>query len=285
LVKVLQEHFKPPPKALAERYKFTTRKQRSGETAAVFLAELRKLAITCKFVANLSERLRDQFIFGLSNEGAMKRIFTKEDSLTLDDALKVALSQEAAETGVSTVRDSLPSGDVHFTSTRHPYQGPKNPYHGQGQKKQFSGGKSQGRSQPPRNQSNSSCPNCGSMEHKKAKDCPHKDAVCYNCNKKGHFKRFCRSGRNSHSAHAISVGNDYSVSNVNSITQGAGADAEFTITVLINGLPHQMEFDSGCQRSLLSEDFWVKNLGAPALRKSNAVFRTFTDQSFRPWGN
>jgi hypothetical protein len=41
-----------------------------------------------------------------------------------------------------------------------------------------------------------------------------------------------------------------------------------TVQVDVNGIPHRTELDTGCQRSVLGEDFWRKSLGAPALQKS-----------------
>jgi hypothetical protein len=65
LIKTLKAHFKPAPNAIAERIRFASRRQQQGEKIATYLAELRKLALTCNFT-DLDKRLRDQFIFGLA---------------------------------------------------------------------------------------------------------------------------------------------------------------------------------------------------------------------------
>jgi len=45
-----------------------------------------------------------------------------------------------------------------------------------------------------------------------------------------------------------------------------------------------MEFDTGCEKSLLSENFWKKELCRPALNPSTITFTTHTNQSFRSIG-
>lgn len=49
LIKVLTNHYKSAPKAIAERYKFYKRVQQPGESINVYLSELRKIGLTCKF--------------------------------------------------------------------------------------------------------------------------------------------------------------------------------------------------------------------------------------------
>ena len=49
LVKLLQDHSIPEPPAIVQRFKFNTRSQQSGETTAMFLAELKHLSEHCEF--------------------------------------------------------------------------------------------------------------------------------------------------------------------------------------------------------------------------------------------
>jgi len=293
LISTLEGHYKPPPKALSERFKFSMRKQRPGESAPTFLAELRKLAITCKFTGDgsLSEHLRDQFIFGLANEAAQKRIFTKEDTLTLEDALQVAVSQEAAESGTTTIRESK-SQEVNFVpSSKKSFRG-NGSGQGQGPSRTSSTpkGKStwKGKGKVLADNTRNPCAGCGSQDHGR-KDCPYQESECHGCGKKGHLKRVCFKTNKSNSAHAVDPDQDqsedeYFVSSVNQVSQGPSEDAEFQVSVAINGTSHKMEFDSGCKRSLLSESFWEEYLGAPPLRRSTQVFRSFTGHTFRALG-
>lgn len=92
LIIILKTKYKPAPKALAERYRFMSRKQNQGESIAQFLAELRRLATNCKL--DLEIRLRDQFVFGLRSEVAQKQLFAKPDEIKLEEVVALAISQE-----------------------------------------------------------------------------------------------------------------------------------------------------------------------------------------------
>ncbi|OXA48522.1 hypothetical protein Fcan01_16420 [Folsomia candida] len=45
------------------------------------------------------------------------------------------------------------------------------------------------RNNNPHQQNRKSCPNCASSSHTSPKDCPHKDAECFVCAKRGHFAK------------------------------------------------------------------------------------------------
>ena len=125
------------------------------------------------------------------------------------------------------------------------------------------------------------CSNCGSKQHTKSTDCPHKEVVCFKCGKKGHFAKCCLSSGNSSKSKPKS-----SVKTVDSLVQQVNqvkTRGIITVTIQVNGVPHNMEFDTGCGSSLLSEAFW-KNLGSPTLQPSDFAFRTYTDQVFKSLG-
>ena len=65
----LQKHFSPKPVKIAERFCFYNRRQEAEETAADYLAELRKLAIHCEFEEFLEDALCDRLVCGLKDEG------------------------------------------------------------------------------------------------------------------------------------------------------------------------------------------------------------------------
>ena len=53
LIKTMEDHFEPIPIIIAECFQFYKRDQKSRETIAAFVAELRSLATNCKFGAHL----------------------------------------------------------------------------------------------------------------------------------------------------------------------------------------------------------------------------------------
>jgi hypothetical protein len=271
LVKVLQDHYKPAPKAIAERYKFHCSKQKYGENVNSFLSELRRLAVTCKF-SDLSTALRDQFIFGIQSEAAQKRLFLEDDNLKLDKAVQIAISQEQAESSTQIVRGS---GSLISNPNQSNEQTNKvfnNNFNKNKKNKQKT-------DQP---KSSQSCPNCGRGHQKK--DCPHKNVECHKCQKKGHFMKFCRSPDSSSGQpkqqQQSSSSKNRKVYTVNQISK---RDEPIILDVIINDLVHSMELDTASVTSFVPVSFW-KQMGSPKLQKSNVVFRTYTGEEFEALG-
>ena len=95
VVDKLDAHFKPKPVLIVERFRFYKRNQESGEKVANYLAELRRLAVTCEFKMFLGEALRDKFVCGLSSEGIQCRLLV-EAGLTFDKAFELVQGMESA---------------------------------------------------------------------------------------------------------------------------------------------------------------------------------------------
>jgi len=75
-----------------------------------YLAALRNLAATCKFV-DLDVRLQDQFIFGPQSESSQRKLFTKDDKMALKAAVSIAQAHELSEASTSVIRGSDQSLD------------------------------------------------------------------------------------------------------------------------------------------------------------------------------
>ena len=83
---------------LAERYRFYKCKQQEGQSLAIYLAELRKLAVTCDWTEEqLVNNLRDKFVMGLHNERLLQQLLTQDHKKPLDDLFRFAQTVEAAE--------------------------------------------------------------------------------------------------------------------------------------------------------------------------------------------
>ena len=95
LTAAVQEHYEPKPVVIAECFHFYRRIQAPGESIAEFLADLRKLAITCDFKAFLDEALRDRLVCGMNSKQTQKKLVTEQD-LTLTKALQIPQAMEAA---------------------------------------------------------------------------------------------------------------------------------------------------------------------------------------------
>ena len=101
---VLLAHFRPKTLLIAERFRFYQRNQAAGESVHDFLADLRRLAITCEFKHFLDQALHDCFVCGLRAEGMQKRLLTEPD-LNIARALELARSIEAAASETKGFKD------------------------------------------------------------------------------------------------------------------------------------------------------------------------------------
>lgn len=68
IVEILNKYFTKPTAPLSQRVIFSRRFRHEGESVNQYELSLRSLAGNCNFGENLDERLRDQFILGISND-------------------------------------------------------------------------------------------------------------------------------------------------------------------------------------------------------------------------
>ncbi|UYV64813.1 K02A2.6-like, partial [Cordylochernes scorpioides] len=96
IVALLNRHLAPTPRVTPARYNFLKSSQ-EDETISQFMATLRGLAEPCKFGSMLNEMLRDKLVVGVRSENLQKRLLQEGDDATLDKIYEIALSYEAAE--------------------------------------------------------------------------------------------------------------------------------------------------------------------------------------------
>ena len=73
-------------------------KQAKTQSLTDYVAELRKLALTCDWnEAQLADNLRDKFVMGLYNEHLLQQLLTHDHKKSLEDLFQHALTFEAAE--------------------------------------------------------------------------------------------------------------------------------------------------------------------------------------------
>ena len=98
--------YEPKPLIIAERYTFNQRNQRSGESVAEYVAELRRLAYTCKFGTFLDDALRDRLVCGLRSDSARRRLLADaEGEISLAKAIEHAQRDELAEQNLRALKD------------------------------------------------------------------------------------------------------------------------------------------------------------------------------------
>ena len=279
LVELAKKHYNPKPSPIVKRFEFNSRLQKEGETIAVYVAELRKIAEHCEYGEVLSDMLRDRLVCGTNNKGIQRRLLLQTE-LTFDKAMEVALAAEAAEkdslrlTGGPTDKDrSAPLVAPTLAPAVHKL------VH---QRKQQNNGKRPGGGASPPGKS-VSCYRCGGNH--KAPSCPHKDKECHLCHKKGHLAKVCRSkGKKQEPTHSLRDQEspteelmEYVMvlhSNTNTTS-----NSPYRALINTNGNPLRMEIDTGASVSVISEEtFHTIQRGEHPLqlKETSVQLRTYT---------
>ncbi|XP_037507352.1 uncharacterized protein LOC119383342 [Rhipicephalus sanguineus] len=134
IVQTLAAHYDPRPSELYCRCKFQRRDQQPGESIAVYVAALRKLAADCNFGVGalpaaeatattaaattalpLDIMLRDRFVCGIRNELVQQRLFAERD-LTFQKAFDLAERAESAALQQKSIKLETEKLEVHKTS-------------------------------------------------------------------------------------------------------------------------------------------------------------------------
>lgn len=300
LRRVVKEHLSPKPVVIAERYRFWTGRQQSGQSVSQYLTELRKLAEKCQFGDFLDQALRDIFVIGLQDKAAQKKLLSESD-LTVSKAFNIALSHESASQQVE---------EIHGKSVNKVNHMPR-----------VSLG-----TPPIRDKYRYPCYRCGATNH--GPDvCFFKDKLCFQCNFKGHVSKMCkqhthqarsskevsnepekqgtgnrpRFSKKSHQYTKRTVkklsedtdsGTDEEVNvvyvsdpvtsnnifNINNVRKGLGSK-EMKIQVKINGQMVVMELDTGASVSLMSQGKKNELIPEVPMNKPDLKLKTFTGES------
>lgn len=171
LCDALKSHFEPKRLVVAERFRFNTTKQQPNQRIGDYVKYLKKMATFCEFTGTqLDEQLRDRFICGLESESLQKKLLSQNRSFK--QAVEIALADEAAARNVHDISSSNTSENkkVNLINATRSYpsgfQGRRNFIFKKG------------------------CDRCGLDNHTRD-DCKHKNAQCYNCQRRGHLQSQC----------------------------------------------------------------------------------------------
>ena len=258
IVELVKSYYNPKPSIIVQRFNFNSRVRADDETIATYVAALRQIAESCDFKDTLSEMLRDRLVCGVNHTSIQRQLLAEKD-LTYAKALELAQAYEAAEksarelaTATTTNTRTAEHAHVHYKS--HSKELPR--------KKVTKGHKP-------------SCYRCGG-EHLQAV-CKFKEAECYKCKKKGHIAKKCRSSTKSSSSNHFVESEETSYSMYTTKSE-ASADP-LIIVIYMDGVPVEMEFDTGASLSIISESTYNKVLkSCRELERTNIKLKTYTGE-------
>ena len=249
-MKKLTEHFNPTPSEMVQRFKFHGRFRKQGESVATYVAELRCLAEFYNFSSTLEDMLRDQLVWGISNDAIQQRLL-QEAKLTYKRAVELAQGLETAAQNVKTLKthgaepvktETEASASVHKVTNK-----------------------------------GITCHRCGKAGHIAPK-CRFKDTVCHKCGKKGHLKAVCRSkpkgnpSRKGQPRHVRHVDEEVDNESEDELTLYHISTKKTTpplrLSIKLNEHMVEMELDTGASVSLMSEatfrQLWPQEKLAPS---------------------
>lgn len=143
LVALVKEHHHPKPSVILQRFKFGSRRQKSGEPIANFVSDLRRLSEHCEFGETLDDMLRDRIVCGIADG----RLLVKPN-LSVKKALELAQAQETAEQGAQQLQQQRPHSEPMNMLTKNRGRPPQPQ-----------------QQQPAQRQTDKPCYRCGAINH------------------------------------------------------------------------------------------------------------------------
>lgn len=263
LCQIMTDYKHPTPSRIVSRYKFNTRNREEDESIAMYIAELRKLTTHCGFGDALGDLLTDRLVCGVRHEAIQKRLLA-EDKLTLEQATKIAVAMEAAESGLKDLAAPRAKSEV---------------YHVQEQNQS---------GEPAATRQSRPCNRCGGKNHRSS-ECRFKTATCRYCLKVGHIERVCLA-----KARGQPRQQEKTVNQVEASTTGVEPHTVFQLSnphvpaikveSLVNGVAIPFELDTGSSCTLIPHAVYLKHFGNITLEVSDAVLQTYSGERVTPKG-
>ena len=291
MVKLVKDYYNPKPSPIV-RFHFNSRSRAQGESIASYVAALRDLALHCDYGDRLSEMLRDRLVHGVNHKSIQRRLLAEPHDLTFDKAFSLAQVLEAPERNAKvldknaaavqdtpsslTVNQTRSSSSTQATDSRkRPADTAKRPI---------------------------ACYRCGGPHL--ATQCRHIQTECRSCKKRGHLARVCRSAKSTPNKTTNYITNTDSTAEavVGEATSGSDSDSEsydmftlssdgtspFRVDVLLNGVPVQMELDTGASLTIINETTYnqvQQQSSVPQLQPTQHVLKSYSGHSIQLLGH
>uniref|UniRef100_A0A2H1V9U2 SFRICE_009183 n=1 Tax=Spodoptera frugiperda TaxID=7108 RepID=A0A2H1V9U2_SPOFR len=255
---ILTKHYSPKPNEISVSYKFYKRDQAANESASEYIAQLRKISTDCNF-PNLERMLRDRLVCGMSDRKLQYELLKKND-LQYQDVVDAMVSSETAGKDARMIHaneqatTSSPSADLSLPSTEEPMD--------------VNAMKIRANVRL--------CYRCGDRH---GGECRFVNAVCRYCKKKGHIEKI-GSAKKKNNLSKVNYASDESDAQLNGIYKVTGTQSHvpaYKLRVLLDGVPAEMEVDSGAAFSIINERTWDRLPPRAAPRPLHTRLRTWND--------
>ena len=159
--------------------------KQNNRPLATFLTEARLLIQSSGYPPDLHDELmREKLVFGTDSEEVRRKCIARGNDLTFAKAKEIARTDEATQMQLKAMTDNTPKQEEGEVNAMSKGNGPGNQsYH-----KYTSGRGSKRHDNNPRQ-----CHRCGDTSHTKGEQCPAIGIECFNCHKRGHFSKVCKS--------------------------------------------------------------------------------------------
>ncbi|XP_064470186.1 uncharacterized protein K02A2.6-like [Ornithodoros turicata] len=267
ILEALDSHYSPKPSQVVARYKFNTRVRQEGEAVSDFIAALNRLSDDCEFGTFRDSMLRDRIVCGINDAQMQTRLLEVPD-LTLAIAKKTVVAIEAARNDSRTLSTQSEGTAANFVKNK---------------------------------STGITCYRCG--EKHLATQCRHRNTVCHSCGKKGHLAKVCQGKANKKKeqvedkkksdkkkpVHAVEDPSEdeeeaTSVSQVFDLWNASDRSDPFRAHVVLDGVPLEMELDTGAGVSIIGENVLRKVLPHAKLETSNVLLRSYSGELTRVRG-
>ena len=183
--KRFEDHVKPQANHILNRYYLRGLKQ-NNRPLATFLTEARLLIQSSGYPPDLHDELmRDTLVFGTDSEEVRRKCIARGNELTFARAKEIARTDEATQMQLKAMSDTTnpkqEEGEVNAISRGNK---PRNQPH-----QRYTSGRGNRR----RDNNLRQCYRCEDTPHTKDQQCPATGVECFNCNKRGHFSKVCKS--------------------------------------------------------------------------------------------
>lgn len=291
ICELLNGHFSPTVPVFRKRIEFYNLRQGEVETCGNWYAKLKNAAIECKFGAKLNDVLKDKFVSGLRAGKVLDRLCEEDpETKTLKTMVELALKYES--TFVNSIRD------INVVNT---YKGQN--YKHNVDKRTSKDNKNMGNEratttttragkQEPSTTNKAACFACGRSNHKFS-ECRYKEFNCNLCKTKGHLAKVCKSRKSNYKVKSNNYVNSEETQKMDSLSMDfinmfslneVNFCKPFIIKMLVNGVPLEMELDTGAGVSVLPDNILKEKLSVYKVQPTLVKLKAYDGAIIEPIG-